>query len=94
VIKKEKEDSRTQKFLYWFTHQTSYVQSLAHSKDFTKKWSTDQVYNTCPRQDNTALVTTTAEPTADQRATQSPLCVSRIPLLKPTASHSYTESTV
>jgi len=25
VIKKEKEDSGTQKFLYWFTHQTGYV---------------------------------------------------------------------
>jgi len=36
VIKKEKEDSRTQRFLYWFTQQTSYVQSLTHSKDFTK----------------------------------------------------------
>jgi len=36
VIKKEKEDSRTQRFLYWFTHQTGYVQSLTHSKDFTK----------------------------------------------------------
>jgi len=33
---KEKEDSRTQRFLYWFTHQTRYFQSLTHSKDFTK----------------------------------------------------------
>ena len=38
--------------------------------------------------------TTTVEPTADQETTQMPLCVSRTPLLKPTASHSYTESTV
>jgi len=94
VIKKEKEDSRTQRFLYWFTHQTGYVQSLTHSKDFTKQWSTDQVYNTCPRQNNTALAATTVEPTADQEITQSPLCVSRTLLLKPTSSHSYTESTV
>ena len=40
VIKKKKEDSRTQRFLYWFTHQTGYVQSLTHSKHFTK---TDQL---------------------------------------------------
>jgi len=28
VIKKEKEDSRIQGFLSWFTQQTGYVQSL------------------------------------------------------------------
>jgi len=37
---------------------------------------------------------TTAEPTGDQEATQSALCVSRAPLLKPTTSHSDTESTI
>ena len=93
VIKKEKEDSRTQRFLYLFTQQTGYVQSLTHSKDSLKR-STDQVYNTCPQQEYTALVATTAEPTAVQETTQSQLCVSRTPLLKPTTSHSYTESTV
>jgi len=36
VIKKVKEDSKTQRFLYWFTHQTGYVQSLTHSKDSLK----------------------------------------------------------
>ena len=36
VIKKEEEDSKTQRFLYWFTQQKGYVQSLTHSKDFTK----------------------------------------------------------
>jgi len=36
VIKKEKENLRTQRFLYWFTQQMGYVQSLTHSKDFTK----------------------------------------------------------
>jgi len=55
VIKKEKEDSRTQGFLSWFTQQTGYVQSLTHSKDFTKNDQTDQVYNTCPQQEYTAL---------------------------------------
>jgi len=54
VIKKEKEDSRTQGFLSSFTQQTGYVQSLTHNKDFTKNDQTDQVYNTCPQQEYTA----------------------------------------
>ena len=94
VIKKEKEDSRTQRFLYWFTQQTGYVQSLTHSKDFTKN---DQLikFTTLAYNKNTLhSAATTAEPTADQETTQSPLCVSRTPLLKPIASHSYTKSTV
>jgi len=36
----------------------------------------------------------TADPTTDQETPQNPLCASRTPLLKPTASHSYTESTL
>jgi len=37
TIKREsKRDSRHNRFLYWFTQQTGYVQSLTHSKDFTK----------------------------------------------------------
>jgi len=94
VKRESKRDSRHNRFLYWFTQQPGYVQSLTHSKDFTKIDQPDHVYNTCLQQEYTAHWSTTAEPTADQETTQSPLCVSRTPLLKPTASHSYTESTV
>jgi len=52
-------------------------------------------FTTLAHNKNTLHTTTTiAEPTTDQETTQSPLCVSRTPLLKPTTSHSYTESTV
>jgi len=34
--KESKRDSRHSKFVYWFTQQMGYVQSLTHSKDFTK----------------------------------------------------------
>jgi len=95
IVKREsKRNSRHNRFLYWFTQQQGYVQSLTYSKDFTKTDQPDHGYNTCPRQDNTTLATTTAEPTADQETPQNPLCASRTPLLKPTTSHSYTESTV
>ena len=92
--RESKRESGHNRFLYWFTQQQGYVQSLTYSKDFTKTDQPDHVYNTCPRQDNTTLATTTAEPTADQETPQNPLCASRTPLLKPTTSHSYTESTV
>jgi len=36
VKRESKRDSRHSRFLYWFTQQTGYVQSLTHSKDFTK----------------------------------------------------------
>jgi len=36
-------------------NKTGYVQSLTHSKDFTKNDQTDQVYNTCPQQEYNAL---------------------------------------
>jgi len=36
TIKREQERIRTQQILYWFTQQQGYVQSLTHSKDFTK----------------------------------------------------------
>jgi len=65
VIKKEKEDSRTQRVLYWFTQQTGNVQSLTHSKDFTKN---DQLikFTTLAHSKNTLhSVATTAEPTTD-----------------------------
>ena len=34
--RESKRDSRHNRFLYWFTQQMGYVQSLTHSKDFTK----------------------------------------------------------
>jgi len=35
-------------------NKMDYVQSLTHSKDFTKNDQPDQVYNTCPQQEYTA----------------------------------------
>ena len=143
MIKKEKEDSRTQGLLSWFTKQTGYVQSLTHSKDFTKndqliKFTTlahnkntlHSVANHCwtyirPRNHTESTVcfkNSLAEtysksqlykihcitqkcltalrsrpllnPQQNKKPRRNPLCVSRTPLLKPTASHSYTKPTV
>jgi len=94
VKRDSKRDSRHSKYLYWFTQQTGYVQSLTHIKDFTKNDQPIEFTALAYSKNTLHTAATTAEPTADQETTQSPLCVSRTPLLKPTASHSYTESTV
>jgi len=92
--RESKRDSRHSRFLYWFTQQPGYVQSLTHSKDFTKMINLIKFTTLAYSKNTLHTAATTVEPTADQETTQSPLCVSRTPLLKPTASHSYTESTV
>jgi len=71
--RESKRDSRHNKFLYWFTQQPDYVQSLTHNKDFTKTDQPDHVHNTCLQQENTAYRNATAEPTADQETTQKEL---------------------
>jgi len=143
VIKKEKKDSRTQRFLYcsptkWATfspshtvrislkqminwsslqqlptarqhctcsnHCWTYSRSRNHTESTVRLknslaeiHSKSQLYRVhCITQKR--LTTTRSRPLLNPQQNKKPhrnlLCVSRTPLLKPTASHSYTELTV
>jgi len=94
VNRESKRESGHGRFLYWFTQQQGYVQSLPYSKDFTKMINLIKFTTLAYNKITLHTAATTADPTADQETPQNPLCASRTPLLNPTASHSYTESTV
>ena len=94
VKRESRRESGHSRFVYWFTQQPGYVQSLTHSKDFTKMINLIKFTTLAYSKTTLHSATTTADPTADQETKQSSLCVSRTPLLKPTTSHSYAESTV
>jgi len=66
IVKREsKRDSGHNRFLYWFTQQSGYVQSLTCSKDFTKMINLIKFTTLAYSKTTLHTAATTVDPTTD-----------------------------
>jgi len=95
VNKKGKEDSRRHSFYPGSPSNLGYVQSLTPCKDFTKKWSVDQVLQALhPAATHCSPQWTLLNLQQIKKPHRTHCAFQETPLLNPIAIHCYTESTV